>query len=139
MKHALMDTGIWYAMCDHRDEHHAEARNKIAKFDAIQLIAPWPTLYETLRTRFVKNSLALQTFEQYLKRSKVSYLDDAPYRKVAMEICLESSLRAGRPLSMVDCLLRLILEDRNVKTHALATFNPQDFIDICTKYRIEMM
>jgi len=40
---------------------------------------------------------------------------------------------------MVDCLLRLILDDTNVKIDYLATFNKGDFIDICRKKRVAII
>ena len=44
-----------------------------------------------------------------------------------------------RPLSMVDCLIRLMIEDVNVKLHYLATFNHRDFLDVCAARRIEII
>ncbi len=76
-------------------------------------------------------------FKFYLKRPNISFLDDEPYRKTALELCFSSSLQASRPLSMVDCLIRLILEDVNVKINHLATFNYIDFIDLCLKRKKE--
>ena len=103
------------------------------------LVLPWPTLYETLRTRLSRNRKALQQFELYLKRPNITFLDDEPYREKAIDLCFSSSLHVNRPLSMVDCLIRLILEDINIKINYLATFNINDFIDICLKRRITIL
>ena len=138
MEYVLADTGVWYAMFDSRDQYYAEAIEKIEYLEIFQIVLPWPTVYETLRTRFVRNRLALQEFSNFLKRPNIIYLDDTDYRKDAFELSLESSLRRGRPLSMVDCLIRLILSDVNTKIDYLATFNPADFIDVCHKRRIEI-
>ena len=139
MEYALVDTGIWLAMFDPRDQHRKRIE-EIAEFlDICYLILPWPTLYETLRTRLVRNRNALKNFEVYLKRSNITFLDDEPYRETAFQTCFSSSLQTFRPLSMVDCLMRLILEDINVKINYLATFNDDDFIDVCQKRQVEII
>ncbi|CAH2405647.1 hypothetical protein MES4922_40360 [Mesorhizobium ventifaucium] len=40
---------------------------------------------------------------------------------------------------MVDCLIRLMLDDRNLKINYLATWNEGDFDDVCRKRRIEII
>jgi len=139
MEYVLADTGIWYAMFDSRDQHANDIEEKAEILEVCQLVLPWPTLYETLRTRFVRNKYALQRFEDYLKRPHLEFLDDAPYREAALELAFSSSLRNSRPLSMVDCLIRLVLDDINVKLHCLATFNEADFIDLCQKRQIVLI
>ncbi len=139
MKSALVDTGIWIAMFDPRDQHRVEVEAITEYLDSCHLILPWPTLYETLRTRMARNRSAIQGFESYLKRSRISFLDDEPYRETALRMAFSFSLREYRPLSMVDCLLRLILDDTNVKINYLATFNYGDFIDICRKKRVAII
>jgi len=139
MEYTLVDTGIWIAMFDPRDQHRARIEEIAEYLDLCHLILPWPTLYETLRTRLARNRNALQSFEAYLKRPRISFLDDEPYRETAIELCFSSVLQAYRPLSMVDCLIRLVLDDINVKVSYLATFNNNDFFDICQKRQIEII
>lgn len=139
MEYALADSGLWYAMFDRRDQHHRAAKEKAEILELFHVVLPWPTLYETVRTKFVRNSLALGQFERFLKRPNVTYLDDSSFREAAFEIALESSLRQGRPLSMVDCLIRLLLEDANTRISYLATLNERDFADICRKKGIEII
>jgi len=133
LEYALADTGLWYAMFDRHDPHHGEAKDKADVLDLFQIVLPWPTLYETLRTKFVRNSLALGQFERFLKSPNVTYLDDAAFRDAAFEMAFESSLRRGRPLSMVDCLIRLLLEDVNTRVSYLVTLNERDFADVCRR------
>ncbi len=139
MENALADTGLWYAIFDRRDQYHSEAQEKAEALEPFQIVLPWPTLYETLRTKFVRNRTALGQFERYLKRPNVTYLDDSSFRKAAFEMALESSLRQNRPLSMVDCLIRLLLEDVNTWISYLATLNARDFADVCRKKGIEII
>jgi predicted nucleic acid-binding protein len=140
MPSVLVDTGVWIALCDARDRTVDDnTMNDI--YDRIRvhtIIIPWPLTYETLRTRFVRNRLALTRFEQEIKSPRVLLIDDAPYREDAIALSIESSLRRGRPLSMVDCLVRLLLSDVATKIDYVVTFNPRDFIDVCTKRRIEL-
>lgn len=139
MEYALVDTGVWYALFDNRDQHHAEAREKLELLEFFQLLMPWPVAYETLRTRFVRNTDALRRFERFLEIRRVTYLDDALFRNAAFNASLESSLRGGRPLSMVDCLIRFILDDVNTRVDYLATFNAPDFADVCAFRGIEII
>ena len=139
MDFTIVDTGIWFAIFDKGDERHEEGQEKAKLLDMLQVVIPWPTMYETLRTKFVKNKNALKKFEAFLKSTAVIYLDDKFYREEAFQLSFESSLREKRPLSMVDCLLRLQLEDVNVNVQYLATFNRRDFIDICDRRGIEII
>jgi len=139
LEYALADTGFWYAMFDRADQHHSKAKDKAEVLELFQIVLPWPTLYETLRTKFVRNSAALGQFERFLKRPNVTYLDDAAFRDAAFELALESSLRRDRALSMVDCLIRLLLEDVNTRISYLLTFNERDFADVCRRKGIEII
>ena len=56
-----------------------------------------------------------------------------------MELALESSLKGRRPLSMVDCLIRLLLDDANTRIDYLATFNVRDFGDVCRNNGVEIL
>jgi predicted nucleic acid-binding protein len=139
MQYALADTGFWYAVFDQRDQYHNDAKDKVDVLGLFHIVLPWPTLYETLRTRLVRNAVALQQFERFLKTPNISFLDDSSLRQTAFELSFESSLRRRRPLSMVDCLVRLLLEDVNTRVKYLATFNHQDFADVCRKNKIEII
>jgi predicted nucleic acid-binding protein len=139
MEYVLADTGLWYALFDSSDQHHAAAKDKADVLTLMQVILPWPTVYETLRTKFVRNAIGLDKFERFLKGPNITCLDDAPFRAAAVELSLDSSLRRRRPLSMVDCLIRLLVEDVNTRVNYLATFNRRDFADICARHRVEII
>ena len=140
MAEILVDTGVWYALCDPRDR--TVTREVVEDiYDRVKvhsIIVPWPIAYETLRTRFVRNRLAMERFEQEIKSPRILPLDDAPYREDALELSIDASLRRGRPLSMVDCLMRLLMDDINTRIRYLVTFNQRDFVDICKRRRIEL-
>ncbi len=140
MASVLVDTGVWYALSDPTDRIVSEEVVDAiqARIEVHSVVVPWPIAYETLRTSFVRKRLALERFEQKLKSPRVILIDDSPYREDALELSIESSLRGQRPLSMVDCLMRILLDDINVNIHYLATFNARDFVDVCTRRRIEL-
>ena len=139
MPNLLADTGFWIALYDARDQHHADARERAELLEQHHVILPWPVIYETLRTRMVRCPKRLRMFENHLRTIRWSELDDKTYRPQALELCFESSLERDRPLSMVDCALRLILDDRNIKTDFFVTFNPRDFHDVCRRRQIELL
>jgi predicted nucleic acid-binding protein len=139
MDFVIVDTGVWFAIFDERDQHYKEGQEKAQLLEALQIIIPWPTLYETLCSKLVKKKNVLRRFEEFLKSTTVKYLDDEPYRDESLQLSFESSLREKRPLSMVDCLLRLLIDDVNVNVQYLATFNRRDFIDVCSRRGIEII
>ena len=140
MPSILIDTGVWYSLCDQRDRMVGDKSiGAIQKLIAAHSIAfPWPIAYETLRTRLVRNRLALERFEQQLKSARVEYVDDSPYRMDALALSIDSSLHRARPLSMVDCLMRIFMDDADTRIRYLVTFNVGDFADICAKRKIEI-
>ena len=141
MKRVLVDTCVWYAIFDPQDRPHdrlgVSALNE--KIGYMTAVIPWPITYETVCSRFAKNRQALEGFERLLKSHRVLFLDDAGFRDDALEHAFESSLRGNRPLSLTDCLLRVILNRSRTNIHYLATYNVRDFHDVCKDRRIEML
>ena len=136
MQNVLCDTCFWYGLFDPRDQYYETAVSKAEQLDSLRIVLPWPILYETLRTQFVKNGPALARFEAYFRRPHITYLDDQFYRDDALRVALESSLHRSRPLSLIDSLIRLILDDTNTKIDYLVTFNEKDFSDVCGRQRV---
>jgi hypothetical protein len=140
MPSLLLDTGVWYALCDPADR--TRPPDVVKQIDDLvsshPTLVPWPIAYESLRTRLVRNTFALSRFEQAMKSPRIRFVGDDPYRQAALELSLESSLRRRRPLSMVDCMMRLLLEDVQAKVSYLVTFNERDFVDVCASRRVEI-
>jgi hypothetical protein len=111
-KFLMLDTGYWYAVC------------------------PWPCLYETLRTRFVRNAAAVGRFKRLVAGPNTTLLDDTPYREPALDRVIEAALR--RPMSLVDTVTRAMIEDVNVKVDCFLTFSERDFFDVCQRRGIPM-
>ncbi|MDB5821212.1 MAG: type toxin-antitoxin system VapC family toxin [Rhizobacter sp.] len=141
MDTVLVDTGVWIAVCDPRDRPHQreQVRDLGEQIESMTSIVLWPVTYETLKTRFVKNRIAMERFERLLKSPRTMVIDDGPYRDAALEQAFESSLRRGRPLSLVDCVIRLVLSDARTRIPYLATFNTSDFHDVCARQRVLML
>ena len=85
MASILVDTGVWYALCDSRDRTVSQEviDDLYARVKAHSIIMPWPIAYETLRTRFVHNRLALERFEREMRSQRINQVDDAPYWSIA--------------------------------------------------------
>lgn len=136
-KAVIIDTGFWYAFYDATDDFHKEAEEKADYLETMTVLVPWPSLYETVNTRFAKNSTGIKRFEALLRKDHVERISDEPYRESALEAVFKT---AGlRSMALVDMVIRLILDDINVRKHGLLTFNHKDFVDLCRKHRIEML
>lgn len=75
-------------------------------------------------------------FDALVTASNTASLVDAPYR---VEACQTVARNARRPLSLVDAVLRAIIEDTNVAVAAVLTYNPGDFHDVCRQQSVELV
>jgi len=107
--------------------------------ELLTLVVPWPILYETLRTRFVRRRDWVARLDQRLKRSNVEFVDDRDYCDEAYALAVEHAMRLARPISMADILCRLLIADPAVRIDYLLTTNPADFHDVCTQHDVEML
>jgi predicted nucleic acid-binding protein len=138
MKKVLIDSGFWMALYSSKDQHHTQANNLVQYLDLANVIIPFPTLYEFVNTKFMGNNLAKMNFEMILQRDNVSLIDDESLKDDALRITFEENSKK-RELSLVDNVIRLMLEDKNYKIDSLITFNEEDFFDICQKRDIEIL
>ena len=133
MPNTLVDTGVWLSLVDPNDG--AAPRATVDAIDDLlqdhRIVLPWPVGFETLRTRLTRKRLSMQALERRLKSAKIEWVDDGPYRTSALELTFQAALREGRALSMVDCLMRLMLDDLKLRIDYLATWNGRDFEDVC--------
>ena len=136
----VVDSGFWFALFTKSDKHHIQAlsiEKNLLKDGLFNLLIPWPTLYETINTKFVKKRDILPKFQYYINHPKSLKIDDEFYKNKMIEMVLNP--KKGEDFSAVDWIIRDILADRNIKTDALITFNERDFIDLCCKYNIEII
>lgn len=135
----LADTCFWYALYTPKDPDHSTATEKADWLEGSDVLFPWPCLYETLNTKFMKNDVGITRLQKLLKSPRTHLIDDASYRDTALVAVTENPQLKKRNLSLVDMVLRLIVADPNVRVDALITFNLKDFVDICAIHRVEIL
>lgn len=132
----LTDTGYLIALYDERDKHHATAQRNKRLLELYPVVLPWPVLYETINTRFARRPRALMLIDAIIAKADTILLDDSPYREAAYRQVQQTSRQ--RPLSLVDAVLRAVIEDENVRISGLLTFNIKDFHDLCRPRHVEL-
>jgi predicted nucleic acid-binding protein len=139
-KVVLVDTGFWFALYDGKDPHRKDLSGEHTDLiDTVHIAIPWPTLYETINTKFAKNSLGVSEFDKVIRSPKTTLINDASYRDLALHATIHDRKQPLRALSLVDMVIRFILDDVNLRIDALMTFNTSDFMDVCRRRRIEMI
>ncbi|MDR1553116.1 MAG: hypothetical protein LBS69_06610 [Prevotellaceae bacterium] len=138
MINVIVDSGFWFALYDTGDAYYTKAINIVEYLNMSNVIIPFPTLYESINTKFMKNTVAKTEFENILKRNNVTIVNDDSIKTDALRITFTDESKK-RNLSLVDNIIRLILEDVSYKIDCLITFNKKDFIDICQKRNIEIL
>ena len=134
MKNVLVDTGFWFALYSDEDEHHARAVEIFHNNSELRFLIPFPSLYEAINTKFVKKKNHL-LLNKHIQQLKIELIHDEKYKINA----LKSTLETKRNLSLVDTVIRRMLDDSNLNIHALITFNPGDFYDVCMNRGIELV
>ena len=135
----LADTSFWIALFDPRDQYHREATEKEQWLEGATIVMPWPIMYETVRTRLARRLERILLFDRYLKRPQIVFVDDSLLRDEAYRLAVEYSVNLRRPMSMVDVLCRLLIEDVNTQIDAVLTTNPGDFDDVCRSSRVMLL
>jgi predicted nucleic acid-binding protein len=135
-KTVLIDSCVWFDFIEEKDD-------SLALYDLIDaakmnIILPFPCLYEVLNTRLTRRRRELLAFEQLMKNPLVVLFDDSLYRDDALEQVF-STARQGFTFSFVDTVLRRIVQDKTVRLDYLATINTGDFQDVCDGRGIEIL
>ena len=135
----LVDTGFWFAIYNKKDCYRVQAERLLQQYfdkPGYEIAVPFPTMYELLRTKFVKDKSALAEIKQMFKSGRVVAIQDNSYRDLALEMTLGEK---HRNLSLVDNIIRLMLDDKDIAAKGLITFNIGDFQDVCQKNNIEIL
>lgn len=137
----LVDSSFFFALFTRTDSWHQCAVENLDIFEEFPIIIPWPILYETMNTRFVRNLENVRRFERVVRRHDATLLDDSKYRSVAYAETLEGAGRLGPygGKSLVDSVLHAILADPNIRLTAMLTFNHRDFAHICAARDVEII
>jgi predicted nucleic acid-binding protein len=129
----IVDTGFWFGLLNKNDPYHDQARRLdeflVSHEPEYEVAVPWPCLYETLNTRFVKNKGWLEAFEKKITGPNFVRIVDDKYREQAWNNLLLQVFKP-RELSLTDLVIREILQDASVRVYALITFNERDFADL---------
>ena len=67
-KNVVADTGYWFALFKQDDDHHDRALEIEKDIEHLNILIPWPTLYETINTKFVKKAEYRQGLQRYLDK-----------------------------------------------------------------------
>ncbi|MBC7446656.1 MAG: hypothetical protein H7330_01180 [Hymenobacteraceae bacterium] len=140
-KVVLADTGFWLGFVDPRDPYHAAAIEWAELLDDQHtlLLLAWPCLYESMRTRLVRNRRRTLDFEQLIRRPAVQLLDDSEYREAALDAVFARSHKLGVSFSLADGVIREMVSDLDLRIDYLLTFNSADFADVCQARQIELL
>lgn len=132
MKRLIVDTGIWYALLDKADSKAIYADTIKEIFDKHQLIVPFPSLYETINTKLIKNryNQAVGLFYYLNNSQKVILIPDDNYRDKALKTVNSNLNNKDKQYSLVDTIIRLMMEDASLGDIAVITFNVGDFIGV---------
>ena len=131
MKRLIVDTGIWYACYDRTDANHRYAERILDILRVSDIIIPFPTLYETVNTRFAKNRYGqMDGLRSFLTNPRRTYLvDDTAYKERA-KVILFATTGDWKAYSLVDMIIRLMMEDVSLGPIAVLTFNVGDFAGV---------
>lgn len=135
----LVDTGFWFAVFNNKDCYKERADALLMQYfdtPAYEILVPFPTMYELLRTKFVKNKSALEDIRNMFESRRVTPIYDDFYRNTALDLTLDEP---RRNISLVDNIIRLMLDDKGLSAKGLITFNVGDFQDVCQRNKIEII
>ena len=75
----------------------------------------------------------------FVNSKRCEIIHDEAYKQEALNLSFSYILDSKRRLSLVDTVIRLMLDDINLKIDAVITFNVGDFSDVCQKKSIELV
>lgn len=136
-KYFLIDTGFWIALIFKDDIHHEEANFIFEKINKGKLVIPWPTLYELLRTKFIKFPDKLIHLQKIFIKNNILKIDDAKYKEQALNTTFDDNIKYKKRSSLVDNLISEILKDLEQNFDYLISFDCRGKFDFyCKKRRI---
>lgn len=136
----LADSTFWIDCLDPREPvAHTRARVVLDQARRGRWLMPFPILYEVLRTRLTRRPRQMAELTRMLRSLSIELVDDAPFRDAALRKSLEVYPRQGRSISLVDAVLREIIQGRQFRIRWFVTSNPGDFEDVCRIARLEIV
>lgn len=131
MKSVIVDTCIWYALVDKNDAYSKYAGTIAKLLEPHKILVPYPSLYETVNTKLMRNRnrQANKLFAYLNDSAKVKLIPDDAYRERALK-AVQFNLEQGKTYSLVDMIIRLMMEDVDLGDIAVMTFNVGDFMGV---------
>ena len=137
----IVDTGFWYSFLGTREQvRHTVAENVFYRLvqQETNFLVPFPTLYEAINTKLLKDKYRDKA-DWFLKQLQSNphfiNIPDDEYKELAYNKTIEENYRG---FSLVDNVIRVMMEDKSLRISALLTFNVEDFIDVASKKGIEI-
>lgn len=138
-KYILIDSGYWFGLLNTKDPYHSSANVIAEMIEDYKIIVPYPSMYEVLNSKFIKDKKRMLQFEEIMKSDKVEFIFDEIYRDEALNNTYSIHRRAIPQISLVDSIIREIIKDINIKIDFLVTFNEKDFKDVCDIRKIRVV
>lgn len=138
-KNILTDTGFWIGYCNLKDRYTKNCNELMTEIRNDKLFIPWPVLYETVGTRLTRRFESMQRFKDKLDAlDNDCFISDVEFRDDAFIFCKEQALKKGGHFSLVDSVIRMIIESRKYNINRLFTVD-SDFDDLQYTYGIEII
>lgn len=120
----LVDTCYWISLYDPTDDpkQTVEAERISEEIENEEIIIPYPTLYEFVNSRLSRRE-AKVAFEQLLLKPNITCLSDIDYKEKALENFFMKSRNGYSDVSLVDEVIKLIIEDKQLQIDYLVSFD----------------
>ncbi|WP_282118063.1 hypothetical protein [Maribacter aquivivus] len=138
-KYILIDSGYWFGLYDKSDSYHVSANAIADLIEDYKIIVPYPSMYEILNSKFIKDKSRLTQFEEAMKSDRVEFVFDEGYREKALTNTYSIHRKPIPQISLVDSIIREIIKDINIKIDFVVTFNEKDFKDVCDIRNIKII
>ena len=148
MRGFLLDSSFLFALYDDEGMRSRQVRrsfvNAFSRSGSVLLVV-WPVLYQSFNARFSSDLLRIHRLESewsaLIERKQLQFLDDAPFRKNSLDEwwARDLKLSSWRGLSLVDRVLRAVLERGSTRVHALLSFDHRDFSDVCGRLKVKIV
>jgi predicted nucleic acid-binding protein len=127
MKTILLDTGYWIALFSSENEKEkqdvVEYVSELIDENNYTVIIPFPTLYEFLNSKLSRKDRQKFNLEAELSKQKYEKVYDEKYRKKALENFFKQFSFVNYDISLVDEIIKEMIEDTTLKTDIIVTFD----------------
>lgn len=127
MKTILLDTGYWIALFSPENEKEkqdvVEYVSELIDENNYKVIIPFPTLYEFLNSKLSRKGRQRFNLESELSKQKYEKVYDEKYRKKALENFFKQFSFVNYDISLVDEIIKEMIEDTTLKTDIIVTFD----------------